>query len=184
MGVPQGSVLSPLLFNFFVRDFSTSADLTNSYTDDVHAASSAVKPADIAASLGVAANELSVQAESIGMSLSAPKSTVSLFTPWTAQFNGLPAVTVGGIDIPLDKNPKLLGLRLDPSVTFGPHASQTARKANSRLNVIRALASTSFGQDKECLIITFKSLIRPFFDYGAPLIYPNRPLMLPRDTSY
>ena len=33
-GVPQGSVILPVLFNFFVRDFPTSADITLSYADD------------------------------------------------------------------------------------------------------------------------------------------------------
>ena len=57
--------------------------------------------------------------------------------------------------------------------TFSAHASYTARKANSRLNVLRALSDSAFGHDKECLTLTYKSMIRPFFDYAAPVVFPN-----------
>ena len=43
----------------------------------------------------------------------------------------------------------------------------------SGVNVLRALSDTSFGHDKECLTATFKSIIRPLLDYGAPLVYPQ-----------
>ena len=33
-GVPQGGVISPILFNFFVRDFPDCAEITVNYADD------------------------------------------------------------------------------------------------------------------------------------------------------
>ena len=173
MGVPQGSVLSPLLFNFFVNDIASSAQIDNSFADDFHGASSAVNPAEIAVDLELAAAELSNQAKEHGLSLSAPKSTVTLFTPWNKEFGQFPAVTLEGDVIPQHNNPKLLGVVLDPTFTFSSHATSIARKASSRLNIIRALSDSSYGHDKECLTAMFKSLVRPLLDYAAPVVYPN-----------
>ena len=178
MGVPQGSVLSLLLFNFYSSNISPAndsfePDVDERYADDNHAACSNVKPDIIAAGLSSAANNLAATASDLDMSISASKSSVTLFTPWNKEFGRLPPVTVGTEQIPQDNNPKLLGVIFDPTWTFNTHAIYTARKAASRLNVLCALSDTSFGHDKECLIQTFKSMIRPFFDYAAPIVYPN-----------
>ena len=105
------------------------------------------------------------------MALSAAKSTVTLFAPWTKQFGRRLEVAINGEDVKLDPNPTLLGVKWDLSFTFCAHA--VAKKAAARLNCMRALASTEFGKDKECLLTTYKQLIRSPFDFAAPVVFPN-----------
>ena len=111
------------------------------------------------------------------MAVSAEKSTLTLFSPWTAQNNVKLAASFSGGPpgalIPTDKNPKVLGFTFDPGFTFCEHAAVIARRAASRIKIIRALADTTFGKDEECLLMTYRALIRSVINYGAPIVYPN-----------
>ena len=88
------------------------------------------------------------------------KSSVTLFTPWSAQVSKVLPVGINGELVPTDKNPKLLGLVLDPTFSFSAHSKAIARKAASRINLIRVLASTEFGKDMKTLMETYKLYIR------------------------
>ena len=167
MGVPQGAVSSPLLWNFFTSDLDS-----HGYADDFHGFISDPNVEVIEGALGTVAEELADWAAANDMDISAPKSTATLFTPWTRQVNHQLVVKIGDGDVPTVKNPKLLGVQLDPLFTFSVHASTIAKRASSRLNIVRALSDTSFGKDKECLLLTYKSFIRSLFDFAAPVVYP------------
>ena len=69
------------------------------------------------------------------MSISAPKSTVTLFTPWTKQVNSQLDVKIDNVAVPTVKCPRLLGVIFDPLYTFSQHAVSIARRASSRLNI-------------------------------------------------
>ena len=75
--------------------------------------------------------------------------------------------------MPSVKNPKLLGAVLDPTFTFSAQAAAIARRAASRLNIIKALSDSHFGKDKECLLMTWRVCIRSLLNYAAPIAYPN-----------
>ena len=100
--------------------------------------------------------------------LCAPKSSVTLFTSWSKQVNAQLNVNYDGVAIPMIKYPRLLGIIFDPLHTFSHHAASIARRASSRLNM-RALADSSFGKDKECLLMTFKMFVESLFDSFASI---------------
>ena len=112
-------------------------------------------------------------AEGNRMAISAPKSTMTLFTPWTKQVNAQVPVQIGGNTIPMKKTPKLLGVTLDPIFTFSAHSVAIARKASSRLKILRAYSNSSFGHYKECLLNTYKLFVRSLIDFAAPIVFPN-----------
>ena len=173
LGMLQGAVTSPPLWNFFTLDLKVeSADVDESFADDFHAGASSPDVEEITGTLNVAAVKMVRWANENDMLISAPKSSVTLFTPWTRQVNTQLDVKINDNVVPTNKYPKLLGVTFDPLHTFSHHVVSIMRRASSRLNMMRALADTSFGKDKECLVLTFKAFNRSLFDYCAPIVYP------------
>ncbi|VDN41663.1 unnamed protein product [Dibothriocephalus latus] len=56
-----------------------------------------------------------------GMTISAAKPSVTVFTLDPKEFNHHPAIIVNGASLPLVRKPKLLGVRFDPLFTFADY---------------------------------------------------------------
>ena len=98
-------------------------------------------------------------AQSVHLDISPSKSSVTLFSPSTHEHKYHPQVFINGVLLPLSQNPKLLGVTLDPLFTFSPHVCAVAKKARERIKVLKALSGTSWGQDKETMLITYKAIL-------------------------
>ena len=107
------------------------------------------------------------------LQISAQKSKVTLFTPETRQGRVYPLIPVGGDVLPLERYPKILGVTFDPHFHFHKHVEEIEEKAKQRLTILKALTGTTWGQQKETIIATNKSLIESLFSFAAPIWYPN-----------
>ena len=56
---------------------------------------------------------------------------------------------------------------------FSHHLDDIIGRCLKRLQILKALAGTDWGQSKENLIMTYKALIRSLIDYGCVIGYPN-----------
>ena len=102
--------------------------------------------------------------------ISAPKSTVTLFTSDPKQANIThQKIKISDAELPLVRNPKLLGVYLDTFFLFNAHCVQVANRVSKRNNVLKALAGTNWGQQKETLLLTYKALGRLIANYAAPV---------------
>ena len=187
LGVPQGAVTSPTLFNYFVSDFPSLHCDKTSFADDFSVFAS---DSDINVAVSKLNSDLSLISEwarDLDLKIAPSKSSVTLFTPNTHEHNFHPQVRIeepvdlGGVFgtillgevLPLAPQPKILSVTLDTHFTFSPHAREVAKSCTQRLKVLKALAGTNWGQDKETLLITYKALVRSKIDYAAPVWVPN-----------
>ena len=168
-GVPQGAVSSPTLFNLYVSDFPALRSKHQTFADDMNLYASAVDITEAETALSLDLADVSHWAEEVELDISPSKSTVTLFSPSTHEFSYHPQVSLGDTFLPLEKNPKVLGVTLDPLFTFSPHVRVVAKKARERLRILKALAGTTWGQDKETLLISYKALIHS-------TTYTNKPV--------
>ena len=105
--------------------------------------------------------------------ISAPKSSVTLLTLDTHQAHIHPSIFIENSHPPLVKCPRILGVYLDPSLSFNKHSQYVAERVSGRNKILKALAGTSWGQQKETLLMTYKAVGRSIINYATPVWSPN-----------
>ena len=174
-GVPQGSKLSPSLFSFYLADMPKPTYPVKwiCYADDISVWASGAKIPELEVKINDYLEKMSEFLKLNSLLISAPKSTVPLFTPETKQAKYHPDIKIAGSQLPLNRSPKILGVHLDTCLTFNVHCSQAATRVSNRNNVLKALAGTTWGQQKETILITYKAIGRSVANYGAPVWSTN-----------
>ena len=83
-----------------------------------------------------------------------------------------------GSEIKMDRNPKFLGVTLDPGLRFNKYAETIKERTSRRLNMLKRIKGKNWGASSHLIMISYKTLIRPIIDY-IPFLTP-----LMADTNY
>ena len=179
--MPQGSKLSPSLFSFNIADMPRQTEPVKRvcYADDLTVWATGVKIPDLEDSINSYLEEITAYLNDNSLLISAPKSTVTLFSPDPHQARTHPRIHIGDSGLPLVQCPKILGVYLDTSLSFNKHSGYVAERVSSRNNILKALVGTSGGQQTETLLITYKAVRRAIINYAALVWSTNL-----RDTNY
>ena len=135
------------------------------YADNIECVG--VRIPDLEESINSHQAELSSFLRDNSLLISAPKSTVTLFTPDPAQAKLHPRVNVAGVvnvadsPLPLERSPKILGLYLDTTPSYHHHCSNLAGRVSRQNNILKFWPAPHGDSQKA----VGKSTI----DYGAPV---------------
>ena len=156
----QGGFLSPALFNYFLANFPTPPPNIKliKYADDITIYTSGLVVADLINGLNIYLSQVLQYIKK--KTVSTAKSTVTLFTPDTHEHHLHPQVKLADHVLTHEKKPKVIGVTLDTHLTFTQHCNNIAVKVQRRSNVLKALAGSTWGCDKETLLTTYQAIGR------------------------
>ena len=149
------------------------------YADELTVLDTGVKIADLEDSINSYLEEITAYLKDNSLLISSPKSTVTLFSPDPHQAKTHPRILIKDSQLPLVQWLKILGVYVDTSLSFNKHSGYVADRVSSRNNILKALAGTSWGQQKKTLLMTYKAVGRSIINYDAPAWSTNL-----RDTNY
>ncbi|KAL3290506.1 hypothetical protein HHI36_023842 [Cryptolaemus montrouzieri] len=172
-GVPQGSVLSPTLFNIFSADIPTDKNvLTALYADDIALLSSTnhIKygTSHIKQHLPVLLNWY----KKWRLKINEAKSEATFFSKAIRQ---PPNLIINGSKIPWKRSVKYLGIHLDKRLTWNKQIDAVRNKARAAFSKLQPFFRNKkvFPRTK---LLAFNAIIRSIFTYAIP-IYGTAPKM-------
>ena len=163
-GVPQGSPLSPLLFNFYIREL-----LVNKYTSIIGYADDLAlfhegKTVNSARSvLQIGLNHLKEKCDNLKLEISIGKTKSMKFGHKREPLK----IYIGSEKLEETKSFKYLGVSLDSRLSFKNHISDVKNRALYTLNAYIALSNKFNGINAKNLITVAKTHVIPIIDYGA-----------------
>jgi hypothetical protein len=175
-GVPQGAVLSPILFSIFINDIPLNTKKNKSYSllfaDDLCYL-------DIFKKVNIPAiqNKINKHIRNVELwlrkwrlSMAAHKCNYMVFCNGTISTKL--SLKLFGQEIPASDDIKFLGIRFDKSLCFKNQIDYIEKTCMERLKIVKILSHKSWKLNSKTLIQIYYSLVRSIIEYSA-LIVPR-----------
>ena len=169
-GLPQGSSISCTLFLVFLNDISDVLKTENALlADDLvlwHTSNSTI----------ISRRRLQEDLDSLGvycrfwkMKINCDKTVYTIFSRSYNLADEEVSLKIDGYNLKREINPVYLGVTLDCKLNLKQHTTNLKKKAMKRLNLIKRLATTNWGADKNTLRGLYLGYTRAVFDYNLVL---------------
>ncbi len=174
-GVPQGGVLSPILFNLYMSSMPSPPGniRLETYADDSNILNSGPKIEPVVEEINNYLATLNTWFHNRNLEISPSKSSATLFTTSSNECSLELDVQINGEQVPTVKKPKFLGITFDNLLSFKQHASDLKTKVQSKTNILKALTGSDWGKEKEVIVNTYKAIGQSQLNYCCHIWTPS-----------
>ena len=153
-GVPQGSVLSTLLFLFYINGIRSTAPTDihiSMYADDIAVWSQHSNKVTAQEAVQNTVSIFGDWSQTHRLKLNPSKCEVSFFSPDTHEANWSPAMQLNGHPFLFNRTPTFLGVTYDRTLSFRPQVEAVKARVRSRIRIMASLASKEWGWSRHSL---------------------------------
>lgn len=176
-GIPQGSVLSPILFLFFSADLldicarSGSSISGLGFVDDTTVITHGSTTDETCANLDGIHRELVQCAKAHGVTFAPKKYELMHMTRTPRNHNMKRTLTVEGAEIKPSTDIRILGVQVDSKLKWGAHINKIQEKMVSQTRALTLLKASTWGASFARARHIYTAVIRPALTFGAPVWY-------------
>lgn len=165
-GIPQGSVLGPILFLIYINDISEGINsVIKIFADDTKIFRALNMHTDNIL-LQIDLDRLLEWSAKWQLPFNVSKCKVIHYGKHNPGYN----YYMDGVSVHVDDNEKDLGITFDSNLKFSPHIRAITAKANSRVGILRRNFSN---MSPTIFLPLYKALVRPLLEYGSVIWSPK-----------
>lgn len=166
-GIPQGSVLGPVLYTLFTADMPVTNNVTvATYADDTAIVASSLCPAEASTLVQNEVNHIEKWLSKWNIKVNSSKSSHITFT---LRKGDCPPITINGGVIPTQNTVKYLGMTLDRRLTWKPHIKAKQQQLKIKTRKLYWLLGPKSELNLNNKLRIYKAILKPVWTYGIQL---------------